>query len=225
MRAKLFRWSKRLFKWMLFLILGYGTILLIGLIPVNSDFRPSPDGIKVYIVSNSVHADIIIPKTTDVRDWGETFDKAHFIADVSDETHVAIGWGDRGFFLETKTWNDFRLATAAKALLLPSESCVHVSFVSPEYYPDAVSVSISQDQFKDLVKFFDRAFKTDKNGNLIRIKGESYFKNDAFYEAHGRYHILNTCNSWVGRALKSAGVKVPMLSPMPNSPTLYFEAN
>ncbi|MEM7560840.1 MAG: DUF2459 domain-containing protein, partial [Planctomycetota bacterium] len=54
------------------------------------------------------------------------------------------------------------------------------------------------------------------------IEGYAYTQTDAFFEAKGNYHSLNTCNSWVGRALRSAGIKAPWFSPMPSTPTLYF---
>lgn len=34
-----------------------------------------------------------------------------------------------------------------------------------------------------------------------------YHQNDAFYPAHGRYHLFNTRNSWVNRQLKTAKLK------------------
>ena len=222
-RNKIIRWAKRVLKWMLILIAGYCLILLVGLFPVNKDFQPTPDGIKIYIVSNSVHADIILPKTTAACDWTKTFEGAKFPGDISQETHVAIGWGDRGFFLETKTWDDFKLSTAASALLLPSKSCAHVSFVRPEYFPNATSVSVSNEQFERLIEFAKKTFKKGQDGNFIQIEGESYSTNDAFFEAHSRYHVLNTCNSWAGRGLKSAGVKTPWLSPLPKTPMLYLK--
>jgi len=177
------RWGKRILKWLFYATLAYVAIVLIGLIPVNNDFAETDDGITVYVVSNEVHADIIVPVKTSIIDWSEELGGATFVGDVSLASHAAFGWGDKGFFLETETWDDFKLSVAANALLLPSESCMHV----------------------------------------VQISGRAYSTTDAFFEANGRYHLLNTCNSWVGRGLKSAGVRVPWLSPMPKTPMLYFE--
>jgi len=35
--------------------------------------------------------------------------------------------------------------------------------------------------------------------------------------------VFNTCNSWVGRGLKTAGARTPWLSPLPKTPMLYIE--
>ena len=63
------RWFRRICKSLLVLFFVYLLVLLVGLIPVNNDFEPTNDGITVYVVSNAVHAEVIVPKTTDVVDW------------------------------------------------------------------------------------------------------------------------------------------------------------
>lgn len=157
------RWIKWLAKWLIRLVMVYVIIVLVGLIPINNDFIPAEDGIQIYVVSNEVHADIIVPIQTETIDWSEEFNGATFAGDVSGMTHVAIGWGDKGFFLETETWDDFKLSVAANALLLPSESCVHVSFTNPEYHRDAATVSVSQAQYQSLVEFINgRIFRSQR---------------------------------------------------------------
>ena len=222
-RQKLTRLIKRSVRWSLFGVLGYFGILLFGLIPVNNDFRAAENGTQIYIVSNAVHADIIVPKTSAVIDWSERFGASEFSEDINNKSHVAFGWGDREFFLETETWDDFKLSTAVNALLLPSSSCIHVSFVRPSDCRDAVAVTISKEQYERLAEFVESSFRLNENGTYLQIPGEAYSTNDAFFSSAGRYHIMNTCNSWVGRGLKQAGVKTPWFSPMPKSPTLYIE--
>ena len=218
------RWAKRFSKLVVFGLIVVVAILVVGLIPVNNNFEPTKDGIEIFLVSNPVHADIILPVSTTKIDWLDRFADAKFIGDVGDQSHVAFGWGDQGFFLETKTWDDFEISTAANALLLPSESCVHVSFTTPDTYLDPVSVTISPEQYSRLVEFIDSTFKLNEQGSYIQIPGEAYAANDAFFRARGRYHFLNTCNSWIGRCLKTAGVKTPWLSPLPQTPMLYIES-
>ena len=223
--TKVFSTCKRVLKWTFVIALVYISILVVGLIPVNNNFVQSENGVTLYVVSNAVHADIIVPATTSVIDWNKTFRETTFGGDIANKSHVAFGWGDRGFFLETETWDDLKLSTAANALLLPSNSCVHVSFTRPEIYVDATSITISLEQYENLVEFINSSFKTDADGNYVQIPGYAYSNTDAFFDAHGRYHILNTCNSWVGRALKFSGVRVPFLSPLPKSPMIYIEPN
>ena len=221
-RQNRFHWLRRILKSFLVLFLGYWTIVLIGLIPVNRDFTPAEDGIEILVISSAVHADIVLPVSTSVVNWRDKLGDFSYRSDISNASHVAIGWGDRGFFLETETWDDLKLSIAARALLWPSNSCVHVTFTDPRFYSDATSVKISKEQYEQLVAFIEQTFAGADESRFRQIEGYAYAQTDAFFEAKGHYHSLNTCNSWVGRALRSAGVKVPWFSPMPHTPTLYF---
>ena len=112
-------------KWITYLLLGYAGIALVGLFPVNQDFTPDPDGVKIYVYSGNVHSDIIVPVTNEVMDWRTIFEADHFKSKTSGISYVSIGWGDRGFFLNTPRWSDLTLSTAANAMLLPL-SLIHI---------------------------------------------------------------------------------------------------
>ena len=221
-KAKWVSWIQRLTRWALGGLLLLLAVLAIGLIPVNNRFSPATEGVEIVVFSNAVHADIIVPVSTEETDWLEQFDNSNFPSNVSEYSHVAIGWGDRGFFLETPTWADFKLSTAAKALFLPTPSCLHVTFTRPELFREAPSVKIAPGQYKELVAFVRRSLKTDEARNPIAIPGYSYSATDTFFETYGMYHLFNTCNSWAGQALKAAGIRVPWMSPIPKTPELYL---
>ena len=222
-RRRLIRTSRRIGKVLLAGVLFYVGAIVIGLIPVNNGFKPTADGIEIFVVSNPVHADVVLPIVTEVIDWREFFPTSLFPSDVSGATHVAIGWGDRGFFLETPTWDDLKASTAAHALLWPSSTCLHVDFVTKSGIgSNHRSVSISTDQYTSLTKFIQTSFLRDAEGRPSLIEGVSYYDTDAFFEAHGTYHCFNTCNCWVGGALKAAGVRVPWFSPMPKTVFMYL---
>ena len=207
------------------MLVTYVLILVVGLIPVNNDFEPAENGVLIYLTSNAVHADIIVPISTPTVDWRTEFSPAAFAGGAGNATHMALGWGDKGFFIETPTWSDLKVSTAANALLIPSDCCLHVSYTRVGLLgTDAHSVMISNDQYERLTKFIEQSFKTDELGQRIQIQNAAYGYNDAFFAAKGNYHALNTCNSWVGRALKTAGVRVPLLTPMPKSPMFYLPA-
>lgn len=222
-RRRCWRVLRFILRILLFALFFYVAIVLIGLIPVNNGFVPTEDGIEVFLVSTPVHADIVLPIETDTIDWREHFPAEYFSGDVSGATHVAIGWGDRAFFVETPTWADMRVSTAAKALFWSSATCLHVSMKRAEYLgDDARSLKISVDQYRQLVEYVNAGFQSDANGRKMRLDNVAYASNDAFFEAHGRYHCLNTCNCWVGGAMKAGGVKTGWLTPLPKTIFLYL---
>ena len=57
------------------------------------------------------------------------------------------------------------------------------------------------------------------------IPGAGYFSNDAFYEAIGRFTIINTCNEWTGKALRTAGVCIGLWTPFEWSVIYHLKRN
>lgn len=222
-RRRCLRVLKGIVRVLLFALAFYIAIVLIGLLPVNNGFVPTQDGIEIFLVSNPVHADIVLPIDTDTIDWRKHFPAECFSGDVAGATHVAIGWGDRAFFIETPTWGDVRVSTAARALFWPSATCFHVRMIRAEDLgDDARSVKISVEQYKRLVDYINSGFRLGANGGKIQLDNVSYAWNDAFFEAYGRYHCLNTCNCWAGGAMKAGGIKTGWLTPLPKTILLYL---
>lgn len=205
------------------LLLAYFLFVAIGLIPTNPSYVEPDEGIDIYLISNAVHADIIVPLNTDAVDWQAELEDFDFTRRSLNATHIAFGWGDRGFYVETPTWNEFKVSTAVNALLLPSDTCMHVAYTRKENVaPYSQRIRLTPDQYKQLVQFIRESFASDPSGNFIEIEAAGYANNDAFFVGAGRYHALNTCNSWVGTALKRADLRVPLWSPLPSTPAMYL---
>lgn len=227
-------WIKRAGKVLGLLIAAYLLIVLLGLFPINNDYRPPDVGVEIYVISNEVHADLVLPIANDIVDWRTCFPASHFAGDVSAAEHVLFGWGDRRFFIETARWRDLKLSLALNALW-STDTVLHVTQAESRYWEtNAVKVRLSNEQYATLVRYVRAtladvdpatAATADLTAHLQQpvaspITGARYNDNDAFYHANGRYHVLNTCNSWVGNGLRQAGVRVGAWTPLPK--TVYF---
>ena len=202
-------------------LVGYFATVIVGLIPVNNDFVPANEGITIYVASNDVHADIIVPVETSIIDWRRHFPNSQFQADIRHMSHLAVGWGDRGFYLDTPRWKDLKVRTAVNAMLLPSQTVMHVQYFGrPKTNSSCKSIKISTAAYAKLVDFIQQSF-AEPTESRRRIDF-SYTAWDAFYAARGRYHLFNTCNCWVGRALKRIGVTTPWFAPLPNTVLWYL---
>lgn len=230
---RMLRWVKRVCFLVFGLLAFYFLCVLIGLIPVNNDFKPTEDGVQIILTSTAIHADIVLPIQHAETNWRECFPAEHFTGDVSSATHVAIGWGDQGFFIETPTWSDLKTSTVLQALFWSSDSCLHVSYqtygrseaegVSQTELPeDAHAVKISQEQYAELVGYIENSFKLDEKDGFVPITDAAYGRNDAFYEAHGSYHLFHTCNCWAGEGLQAAGVRTGWFTPLPKTMFWYL---
>ena len=69
---------------------------------------------------------------------------------------------------------------------------------------DVVLVPLDPPARDKLSQFIAQSFVRDGSGHAIRL-GPGYFRESGFYLATGRYHLFNTCNTWVARALRAAG--------------------
>ena len=125
-----------------------------------------------------------------------------------------MGWGDKGFFLETPTWSDLKVSTAFNALFYLGSATMHTTFYKESELQENASckkISISKENYQKLVNFIENSLKTSENGDYqLILKGEtphSYGDDDIFFEAKGAYSLFYTCNTWTNNALKAANMK------------------
>lgn len=188
--------------------------LIGGSIPANPDWRPSPGGVTIYLESNGVHTDLVVPVTAAGIDWRELI-RPEDIGDprYAAYDHLAIGWGEARFYRETPHWADVRVMTALHATLGSDQTLLHVEHIpAPQIGPDVRPIALSRAQYRRLAAFIAESFAPTGTGGRPKIF-PGYDNFDAFYSAFGRYDALMTCNNWTGDALRSAGVRVGRWTP------------
>ncbi|MBC7935351.1 MAG: TIGR02117 family protein [Rhizobacter sp.] len=166
--------------------------------------------IAIYIKTNGVHTDIVVPVKNATYDWSKTvlFSNTH-LADTTGIQWLAMGWGDKGFYLQTPTWNDLTFSTAFKAAFALSSTAIHATYYNSINETAACKkIMINTAQYQRLVDYLRRSYEENSSGNIVPvITTSNYGNNDAFYEGTGRYSMFKTCNSWANAALKSCGQK------------------
>ncbi|MBP1165326.1 uncharacterized protein (TIGR02117 family) [Chryseobacterium sp. PvR013] len=195
----------------IYVILG----LLIPYIPVSAKDDGQKKEIPIYIYTNGVHTDIVMPVKNDLQDWSQKIPFANTKSKKTDYQYIGIGWGDKGFYLDTPTWADLKFSTAVKAAFWLSDSAMHCTYYNTmKEGDDCKMIMISRSQYQNLVKFVEDKFDRDQNGNFMLIPTNAvYSDNDAFYDAKGTYSFLYTCNTWSNNALKAAGQKAALWTP------------
>ncbi len=181
--------------------------------PANAAPRaaaPAP-AVQAWVLSNGVHTDLVFPIRSAAIDWTHLFPFAHFRAVPADAEFVAIGWGDREFYLHTPTWADLTLARALGAMAGGNRALLHVTYLRrAQLRQGAWRLPLSQAQYAELVAHVREALPA---GRAVPIAGAHYGPDDAFYEAEGGYHLFETCNTWTGRGLRRAGATVSRWTP------------
>ncbi len=191
-----------------FLLVYFIAVLLLSRITVNANAFQQPKEVEIFLLSNGVHTDIVVPLQNEVKDWSKSVRIENTKAKDFSAKYVAFGWGDRGFYLETPTWADLKMSTALKAATGLSSSAIHTTFYKKMKENESCKkILISKENYTKLVSYIEASFQ-NKNERLLQIATNyTYGNNDAFYEAKGSYSLFYTCNTWANSALKAAKQK------------------
>jgi uncharacterized protein (TIGR02117 family) len=201
----------------LVLLYFLGAVVL-GLLADHRDFRESPGGTTIYVISEGVHTDLVIPASALSLIRSGALPVSDLSINSDESNYIAVGWGDREFYLTTPTWADLRLTTAWRALSGSNPTLLHVEATAPlAQLPGVRKIRLSDSQLAALASFVEASFALDVAGKAQRIAGAHYDAHDAFYVAQGHYSLSKTCNEWVREALDSAGVRSPLWSPFPSA--------
>lgn len=198
------------------LLFGYVSSAAIGsAIPVNAGWKQAEAGIRIYVADNGIHTDLVLPMVSPEADWRPLLDgKALADPNYARHSHVMVGWGDRDFYLNTPTWADVSPIRVARAIFGSDTTVVHAVHVPmPGADPHIRAIMLTPDEYRRLVAFVRGSFAIRADGSAEGVRG--YGRSDAFYTGRGTYSALNSCNNWIGSALRTAGVRMGAWTPMP----------
>lgn len=213
------QWSARGIGILLLVLLAYGAAGMVGgAIPANADWHPAARGVRIYIVSNGVHVALVLPKVAAGIDWRGWAPGADLVDPrYANYDNLAIGWGERAFFLKTATWADVKLRTILHAAHGSDVTLMHVEHVpAPQPGDDVRSVVLRPEEYRRLAAYIRGSVAA------LRTRYPGYDANDVFYEAQGHYDAFRTCNAWVGDALRQAGVRIGRWTPFPVTVLAWF---
>lgn len=206
---KALKFLKKLFFWF-FIGVGLYAIatFVLSRIEVNSEDLDTKKEVVIYLKSNGVHTDIVVPVKNEIKDWTSDIKYLQTVANDSTRQFLAFGWGNRDFYLNTPEWSDLKFSTAFKAAFHIGESAMHTQFYDHLIENERCrKIEISNDEYQKLVEYISNSFSKDDKSQVRWIADQHYNNYDAFYEANGKYDLFNTCNSWTNRALKTSEQK------------------
>jgi len=191
-----------------FIALYFAADFVLSRIPSNQAKNNQPKTITAYILSNGVHTDIVLPIKNELQDWTEIFPIENTRGKSDQHQFISIGWGDKGFYLNTPEWKDLTLKTALVAGLGIGESALHVTYYRNMKEDElCYKVQIDSSQFENLKTYILNALDKDQDGQPILVETNAqYGEDDAFYEAKGSYNLFFSCNTWANVALKKANM-------------------
>lgn len=164
----------------------------------------------VYIVHNSWHAAIVLPRDDlNVQILPE-------LRDFPSPGFIEFSWGDQDFFPDP----DSGVWAGLHAAFWSSGSVVHMVAIRAnprQFYPGAEIFELRLDPSaqQKLIHYLSASFARSGAGPAPARPG--LFSYSRFYPSRQKFSFLRTCNTWVAEALEAAG--------LPVAPRMVFTAN
>jgi uncharacterized protein (TIGR02117 family) len=168
--------------------------------PVQGDSAVIED--DIYVVSHGWHTGFVVPARLIQSRMPEL--KSRF----GHSPYIEFGWGDKGFYQA----EEITTGLTIRAIFWPTESVVHAVAVpgkANQYFPDSQveKLCLNGHEYSSLIHFIENSFAKDKNGDIIKSRNGLY-GDSQFYQGQGDYYLMNTCNKWTAKGLKSAGMDI-----------------
>jgi uncharacterized protein (TIGR02117 family) len=194
---------------------------------ITVDKEPAGSDITLYILTNGVHTDLVMPVRNGQIDWSKEVLFANTNGKDTAAQWIAFGWGDKGFYLETPTWADLKASTAFKAATGLSSSAIHATYYrTMKEGGDCIKLTTDSAHYARLISYIQNSFDRDDNGHFIHIVTDANYGNtDAFYEAKGSYSLFHTCNTWANSGLKYSGQKACLWTPFDKGIFYQYSVN
>lgn len=192
---------------------------LLGVVPANVAWREADSGITIFVRTNGVHTWIMMPKVNRYMDW-RPFAPGEHLRDprYGRGNYIAVGYGNRDFYLNTPTWADLSLRTAGVAMIGGGPTLLHVEHDNdPRPNEWQRPIVLRPQEYRRLARYIRDRFRLDAAGRPVPLIGRGYGAWDMFYEANGGYSFVMTCNEWTGRALRAAGIRTGLWTPLEQS--------
>jgi uncharacterized protein (TIGR02117 family) len=157
---------------------------------------------EIYIVNHGWHTGFVVPAHTIQSQLPQLADR------FNNTSYFEFGWGDKGFYQAEQITSGLTL----QAVFWPTEAVIHVVALTerPDIYyfnSEMEVLCLEKKQYAILISFIEHSFYKDNNGYIISLKNGVY-GNSQFYKGEGDYYLMNTCNKWTAKGLKSIGLDI-----------------
>ncbi|MFN0116198.1 MAG: TIGR02117 family protein [Paracoccaceae bacterium] len=198
-----------------------------GLIPSGGDTAQDGRDLRIGLLRGPIHFDFLLPLDPETRaDYQFAGAQGRLPINAAGARWLLVGWGSEAFYTTAGTYADvtagavLRAATGDRAVMrldalgeLPEAGA-----------PGLIWIGLSQARYSRLRASILADFTRDGSGSPVPSGAKGLGPTDAFWQAEGRFDALRTCNVWVGRKLRAAGLRFGIWTPTPQSVALSVRA-
>jgi uncharacterized protein (TIGR02117 family) len=154
----------------------------------------------IYVLRSNLHTGIVVARDALPPE------RVPEAADFPDAAYLEFGWGDRDYYPDP----DPSVGMGMSALLTPTDAVMKIGGRGPPPFAgidDLLSLPVTATELERIVEAIDASFDRLDGDRAEPVPGgRQGWRN--FYPAHGRFHLFNTCNNWLARALAEAGLEL-----------------
>jgi len=164
--------------------------------------------VSIYVLNHGWHTGLVVRRADIPSDFIPES------ADFPAADYLELGWGDWDYYQAS----DPGLWLTLKASLWPTASVLHVVGIQGPAADrfagyEVIRLVVARDDFAKLAAYLHHSFL--RTGALKTTPiASGWGSNSIFYPARGKFHLFNTCNSWMARALEAAGYTMGMVEPV-----------
>ncbi len=199
-----------------FMVSIYFFAVLVGAMPTIVDAPDTESAeYQIFFTDNTYHVEICLPARfspfrEDIEDVrGDS---------GPDEGYYCFGWGDRTFYPETPFLEDLNFTLVMHSLFRPTDAAIRISFYAGPIRGEVVTAYKTDKQTIDLLyEYIDNFIIRGEDGKFSVIPPETVnavYGDSLFLNAEGTYSLFFTCNNWTADALKYAGIRTGLWTPL-----------
>lgn len=206
-------------------LIYFALSLLGALIPGARSNNSGPPAIEIGLLRGPIHYDILLPLNDNTLNGFAFSERAGVPLRHPEARWLIVGWGASGFYTTVRSYGDITAAVLWDGLT-GDTSVMHVD-VGGDIPPSAgvTFLKISNAEFHALLTTLEASFARNAEGGFIPLTNAGFRDTDAFFAAKGHFHLLRTCNTWIGETLRSAGLRFGIWTPTPQSVALSLSKN
>ena len=159
---------KRISTCILIFIAMYALLVSVFSIIPTAKEKTTEEKIAIYILSNEVHTDIVLPVNSTEINCAIIIPYTNTQKKDTTAKFIAFGWGDKGFYLKTPTWADLKFSKAFKASSGLGNSAIHTTL----HYQLSESnnykrILISSKHYLNLITYIKKTLKLDNEKPIL----------------------------------------------------------
>lgn len=171
-------------------------------LPRTQDIPVADAKHTIYLIYKGFHTSILVDAKAVAAQ------NPQLAEDLAGQTYARIGWGDGDYF----TGKSKSMGTATKALVASGYSAVQLLPYDYEPFDEIpaetiVPLAITDEGMRQLAIYFDVSIAVDVRGKVIRLPALGGAMG-SFFQSEYRYSVFSNCNTWSGKALRSAGLPI-----------------